>query len=62
MFLAGTAEELFHLNTSPAPSMGDELLLDDEPYIITARRFVLEGTQCDAKNVDYVILYVRKTW
>ena len=62
VFLIGTADELFQLNMSPAPSVGDELMLDDEPYIVTARRFVLESTPSDTKNVDYTILYVRRTW
>lgn len=61
VFLAGTSEELFQLNMSLAPSIGDELVLDDEPYIITARRFMLEATPSDTKNVDYTIIYVRRT-
>ena len=60
VFLVGTAEELFQLNISLAPSIGDELILDDEPYLVTGRRFMLEDTPSDIKNVDYTILYVQK--
>lgn len=62
VFRSGTTEELFQLNMSPAPLVGDELMLNDEPYLITGRRFVIEDTERDTKNVDHTILYVRKAW
>jgi hypothetical protein len=62
VFLVGTAEELFQLNMNLVSSIGDELMLGDEPYMVTGRRFVLEDIQRDMKNVDYTILYVRRTW
>lgn len=60
VFLTGTSKELFQLNMNPAPFVGDELILDDEPYLVTSRRFVIEDTERDTKNVDHTILYVRK--
>ncbi|GAB3726685.1 hypothetical protein GCM10028816_19730 [Spirosoma lituiforme] len=49
-------------NMSPAPLVGDELMLNDDPYLITNRRFVIEDTERNTKNVDYTILFVRKNW
>lgn len=60
VILAETAKELFQLNMSQAPSIGDELMLNDEPYLITGRRFVIEGTERDTKNVNNTILYVER--
>lgn len=60
VFLTGRAGELFQLNMSLAPTISDELVLNDEPNLITSRHFVIEDTERDTKNVDYKILFVRK--
>lgn len=62
VFLAASTEELFQLSMNPTPSIGDELLLADQPYLVTARRHVLQETGDDVKFIDYTILYVRRTW
>lgn len=60
VILAGTTEELFQSDISPAPFIGDELMLPDGLYLITGRRFVFERTRRSTKNVDYTILFVKK--
>ncbi|WP_461062669.1 hypothetical protein [Spirosoma horti] len=62
VFLAGSTDELFQLNMNPTPSIGDELLLLDQPYVVTARRHVLQETGEDVMFCDYTILFVRRIW
>lgn len=57
VILSETAKELFQLNMSQSPSIGDELMVDDKPYLITGRRFIIEDTERDTKNVNNTILY-----
>lgn len=60
VILDGTAVEVFQPNMSQVPSIGDELVLNDETYLITGRRFVFERTQRSLKNVEKTILYVER--